>query len=112
MSRRAVCHAVCVCVAAALTSCIAFPNVRDTSGRSVRLPWDQLAQINRLASARRDIRQPVTDVRVLSADRAEVSSRRADHTGDPVTVFTIRKRGGQWHIEEGSVRQTKVVITS
>ena len=91
---------------------MSFPHVHDNDGRAVRLPWSDIAQINRLAASRKDIRQPITQIRMLRPDRAEVTSGRTDKTGDPVTGFTIRKRAGQWSIEEGSVYQTTVVITS
>ena len=112
MQRTLVRVVACCCIALVMSACMSFPPIRDSDGRAVKLPWSDLAQINRLVAGRQDIRRPIDRIRMLSADRAEVSSGRTERTGDPETVFTIRKRNGRWFIEEGSVRQTTVAITS
>ena len=112
MRRGAAHFAICGCIAVVMISCTSVPQVHDRNGRAVTLPQSELAQINRLAAGRKDIRHPITKIIMLSSDRAAVTSGRAENNGDPVTGFTIRKRRGQWSIEEGSVFQTTILITS
>ena len=91
---------------------MSFPLVRDSKGRDVRLPLSEVAQINRLVAGRPDIRRPIELIEMVGPDRAYVRSGRSERTGDSVTVFHIVRKSGIWLIEEGSVYQTTVVITS
>jgi hypothetical protein len=73
---------------------------------------DDVEQITALARQRPDIRKPIYEIYVTSPAKADVSGGRAENTGDPVTGFKVRKDNGRWKIIQGSVYQTKVVITS
>jgi hypothetical protein len=95
-----------------LSSCISFPRVTDASGHDAKLPWSELAEIHRLVADRQDIRKPITEIWLDQPGYAEVMSGTTEKTGDPVSVFHIRKKHGKWFIEEHVVKDTTVIVTS
>ncbi len=76
------------------------------------LTKNDVEQISELARHRTDIRKPVYEICVTAPGRADVSGGKAESSGDPVTGFKVRKDSGIWKIIDGSVYQTKVLITS
>jgi len=76
------------------------------------LTKDDVEQITELARHRTDIRKPLYEICVTAPGRADVGGGTTENTGDPVTGFKVRKDNGRWKIIDGSVYQTKIVITS
>ena len=93
----------------ALTSCMSFPYVYSQPGHDYRLSWSDLAEINRLANNRSEIRKPLSSISMLGADYGEVDAGQTQTEGAPMTIFAIHRKNGQWSISD--VRQTTVVLT-
>ena len=104
-----------MCIASLLVSCASsqmvtytFPGIQVVGDLTV----DDVRQITQLAHSRPDIRKPIYEIYVMGPGRADVSGGKPQNSGDPVTGFKVRKDNGRWKIIQGSVYQTKVVITS
>ena len=93
----------------ALTSCMSFPYVYSQPGHDYRLSWSDLAEINRLANDRSDIRKPLSTISMLGPDYGEVDAGLTQTEGAPMTIFAIHRKNGKWSISD--VRQTTVVLT-
>lgn len=93
----------------ALSSCLSFQIIEKGDFHGYTLSQADMGAINRLVAHRRDVRKPIVQAMMLRADYAEMMSGRSDKTGDPVTIFRVRKKDGKWILEESSIQQTTVL---
>ena len=95
-------------VALSVTVAFGGPRFQDLHGETVRLPRRELAQIERMLSARHDIHKPIATMILHDDTYAECYSASRQVGSDRfVTSFSIVRRNGTWTVEEGSVRQVK-----
>jgi len=73
---------------------------------------DDIHQLVELARARPEILKQLDQIEVQRPDEAYVKSGRPDHTGEKMTTFSARKKGGRWFIVPGSVNTGEAIITS
>jgi hypothetical protein len=93
----------------AFSSCLSFSIIEKGTFHGYTLSQADMGAINRLVAHRRDVRKPIVQAMMLRADYAEMMSGRSDKTGDPVTIFRVRKKDEKWILEESSIQQTTVL---
>jgi hypothetical protein len=82
-----------------LVSCATPDHVRQPV-YSLQLSASDVAEITALVAQRRDILQPVREIRTEGQrhDLATVYTGRWLKIGDQSDYFTVQKRAGRWHI--------------
>ena len=73
---------------------------------------DDINQLAELARAPPDILKPLDQIEVQRPDEAYVKTGRPEHTGEKMTTFSARKKGGRWFIVPGSINTGEAIITS
>jgi hypothetical protein len=89
-----------------LTSCSATPSVTGPlSPRDIRA-------ITLLVESRSDVRKPIVSIVADTSDHARVESGRSAKVAELANVFTVTRRRGRWTINESSIKDQYVVLTS
>jgi hypothetical protein len=111
-------------VLATLTSCTSgfyhvqsvirfrYPTLDIFGAAASQMTLDDIHQLVELARARPDILKPLDQIEVQPSDEAYIKSGRPERTGEKMTTFSARKRGGRWFIVPRSVNTGEAIITS
>ena len=95
---------VICCFLIAQSAIASQPFIYSVPAGAYRLSPSDIAEIQRLASGRRDIRKPISNIQILATDYAEVEGGNPQKDGDRYTLFAVHKKRGKWTIRD--VRQT------
>ena len=88
------------------TSCMSVPQIEGDHA----LRRSDIQQIQGLVASRSDIKKPISTIRMLASDRAEISSGKTAEDGGLISVFTVYRKAGRWFIHEPSIHEERVVV--
>ena len=72
---------------------------------------DDVRQIKKLAHDRSDILKPIDQIITDRPNEAEVKSGSPKKSGDPMTIFQVRKQDGRWLIIGKPYTSKETIIT-
>lgn len=96
-------------LATAFTSCAQWPQI-DGDYKN-QLTYNDVLQIRALVRHRPELR-PIYRISMYWPDRALVAAGVVVEPGDMTTDFIVRKKNGQWTIDESSIEKNRTIITS
>ena len=89
-----------------------YPTLDIFGAAAGQMTLDDINQLVELARARPDILKPLDQIEVQRPDEALIKSGRPENTGEKMTTFSARKKGGLWFVVPGSVNTGEAIITS
>jgi hypothetical protein len=89
-----------------------YPTLDIFGAAASQMTLNDIDQLVELARAHSDILKPLDQIEDQRPDEAFVKSGRPEQTGDKMTTFSARKKGGHWFIVPSSVNTGDAIITS
>ena len=89
-----------------------YPTLDIFGAAASQMTLDDIDQLVELARVRADILKPLDQIEVQRSDEAYIKSGSPERTGEKMTTFSARKRGGRWFVVPGSVNTGEAIITS